>query len=63
MATKKDIADIKSSISQINIAISDIRESVITALLNENKQLKYQVKKLEVELSDNLQYQRCAQIL
>ena len=55
MATKKDIADIKSSISQINIAISDIRESVITALLNENKQLKDRVKKLEIELSDNLQ--------
>ena len=33
MATKKDIAEIKLSISQINIAISDIRESVITALL------------------------------
>ena len=58
MAPKKDIAEIKGFISQINIAIADIRELVIKALLNENSALKARVRKLEIEVADNLQYQR-----
>ena len=37
MATKKDINDIKSSINQINLAIGDIRDSVIKALISDNQ--------------------------
>ena len=39
MATKKDINDIKSSINQINLAIADIRDSVIKALISDNQLL------------------------
>ena len=58
MATKKDIGEIKASISQINIAIADIRDSIVQALLNENSALKVRVRKLEIEVADNLQCQR-----
>ena len=63
MASKKDISDIKSSINQINLAISDIRDSVIKALINDNQQLKDRVRKLEIELSENQQYQRRSNIV
>ena len=62
MASKKDISDIKSSINQINIAIGEIRDSVIKSLINDNLQLKDQVRKLEIELADNQQYQRRSNI-
>ena len=58
MATKKDINDIKSSINQINLAIGDIRDSVIKALISDNQLLKDRVRKLELELAENQQYQR-----
>ena len=45
MATKKDIGEIMASISQIKIAIADIRDSIIQALLNENSVLKVPVRK------------------
>ena len=63
MASKKDIADIKSSIQQINVAISEIRDSVIKALINENTLLKTRVHKLEVELAENSQYLRRTNIV
>ena len=43
MASKKDISDIKSSINQINLAISEIRDSIIKSLINDNLQLKDRV--------------------
>ena len=58
MASKKDISDIKSSINQINLAISEIRDSIIKSLINDNLQLKDRVRKLEIELAENQQYQR-----
>ena len=61
MATKKDINDIKSSINQINLAIGDIRDSVIKALISDNQLLKDRVMTLEVELAENQQYQRRSQ--
>ena len=63
MAPKKDIADIKSSIQQINVAISEIRDSAIKALINENTLLKNRVQKLEVELAENSQYLRRSNIV
>ena len=63
MASKKAISDIKSSINQINLAISDIRDSVIKVLINDNQQLKDRVRKLEIELSENQQYQRRSNIV
>ena len=63
MATKKDINDIKSSINQINLAIGDIRDSVIKALISDNQLLKDRVRKLELELAENQQYQRGSNIV
>ena len=63
MASKKDISDIKSSINQINLAISEIRDSIIKSLINNNLQLKDPVRKLEVELTENQQYQRRSNIV
>ena len=63
MATKKDINDIKSSINQINLAIGDIRDSVIKALISDNQLLKDRVRKLELELAENQQYQRRSNIV
>ena len=55
---KERFGDIKSSFNQINLAISDIRDSVVRALINDNQQLKDRVRKFEIELSENQQYQR-----
>ena len=63
MASKKDISDIKSSIDQINLAISEIRDSGIKSLINDNLQLKDRVRKLEIELAENQQYQRRSNIV
>ena len=63
MTSKKDIADIKSFIQQINVVISDIRDSVINAIINENTLLKNRVQKLEVELAENSQYLRSSNIV
>ena len=51
MASKKDIQHLKASIAQINTAISDIRDTYIKSLVEDNKNLKSRVRELEIACS------------